>query len=353
LNTSTPEQRPAATARASTPGLRIERINPLAHEAGLKAFMAANSYAAFADLFDRGYRATVADGGASWVGFDGAGVIQMSVTQFVHRFEFRGTHLVAGVLGDLMVGLEYRTFFPALSLMRRMLRDTRERGELDFVYSDPNPGATAIATGAKLDHVGDLDRTVLPFADWRPPQHAAAWLYSTAMTLRAGPRAKDVRCYPAPSFDLTAFGRPFGPSDRILGHHPLSMLRRRLPEFPAALDHVVEVRLERGAAAWDALVLLRVSAKGGIVSICSIRRRADVPLRTIIPALVPIARQIGGYRLQIETLRGSAMEREFAALGFRTRGDLVPIFAKAFTPAGEDACRNVAHWEMTTVDVER
>jgi ABC-type uncharacterized transport system auxiliary subunit len=47
------------------------------------------------------------------------------------------------------------------------------------------------------------------------------------------------------------------------------------------------------------------------------------------------------------------MGREFRSLGFRPRGDTLPIFVKAFSKAGNEAVRNVASWELTALDVER
>jgi hypothetical protein len=84
-----------------------------------------------------------------------------------------------------------------------------------------------------------------------------------------------------------------------------------------------------------------------------VRRRSDIPLRSVIPALPRVARRVGAYRLQIETLVESNMAREFRSLGFRARGDILPIFAKAFTPAGDEAVRHVSDWEMTALDMER
>jgi len=47
------------------------------------------------------------------------------------------------------------------------------------------------------------------------------------------------------------------------------------------------------------------------------------------------------------------MATEFRSLGFRARGDVLPIFVKSFSPAGHEAVRHVAEWELTALDVER
>jgi hypothetical protein len=331
----------------------VEQVNPVEHEADLKALMIAHGHAAFGDFFDRGYRALVADGGTSWVGFDNAGRIQMSLTQFVHSFRFGDLALRAGVIGNVMVAQPYRTFFPAVALFKRMLSDTRDRGELDFIYGDPTPGASAISKVVKMEHVGDLDRLVLPVADARFLKHAGATLLAQAPLVLGGRRAPDARCNPAATYDLEAVAPSLGPTDRMIARHPISMLRRRLSGFPGLNDVVVELRGDRASPNWDALVLMRLATDTRILSILSVRRRPDVSLRWIIPALSGIARRVGAYRLQLETLSGSNMAKEFRSLGFRERGDTLPIFVKAFTPAGQEAVRNVARWELTALDVER
>jgi hypothetical protein len=343
--------KPVAPAAASR--LRVTRVNPVEHEADLKALMSANGIEWFGNFFDRGYRALVADGGASWVGFDDADQIQMNLTQFVHGFQFHGAQLLTGTIGNVMVAQPYRTFFPAFALFRRMLSDTRDRGELDFVYGDPTPGATAISKAVKMDHVGNLDRLVLPIADATLARHVGARLFARAPFVLGDRTAPDVRCYPAASCDLEGVESPLGPDDRLVARHPLSMLRRRLHEFPASNDFVVELRWDRAATRWDALVLLRLAADTRILSILSVRRRSDIALRSVIPALPRVARRVGAYRLQVETLLESRMATEFRSLGFRARGDGLPIFVKAFSPAGHEAVQNVTQWELTALDVER
>jgi hypothetical protein len=165
--------------------------------------------------------------------------------------------------------------------------------------------------------------------------------------------APDVRCYPAATCDLENFDPAVGPDDRIVARHSISMLRRRLSGFPGPNDFVVEFRWDRAATGWDALVLLRLADDTRILSILSVRRRPDISLRAVIPALAPLARRLGAYRLQVETISESKMAREFRSLGFHARGDILPIFVKGFSAAGNDAIRNVVQWEVTALDMER
>lgn len=333
--------------------LSIRRANPLVHEAELKALMSGNGYAAFAEFFDRGYRAAVADGAASWIGFDDSGRVQMSMTQFMHRFQFGRTQLLASVTGNVMAAEAFRTFFPATALFRRMLSDTSEQGDVDLVFGDPTARARAVCQAVRMDHVGNLDRLVLPVADASFTRDIVARAFASVPLLLGGRSAPDVRCYPALNRDLREFESPLGPPDRVVPHHPLSMIQRRLPAFPGLRDFVVELRWTTGAPTWDALILLRLVDEGRILSIFSIRRRADISLRRVVPALAPLARRLGAYRLQVETLLDSRLAKEFRSLGFRPRGDTLPIFAKAFSPEGHDAIRSMDEWELTALDLER
>jgi hypothetical protein len=339
---------------APVSALRVARVNPLDYEAELKALMTANGIPWFADFFDRGYRSLHAEGGASWVGFDDVGRLQMSLTQFVHAFEFGDKRLLASATGNVMVAEPYRTFFPAFSLFKRMLSDTRAGGEIDFVYGDPVPGASAVCRAAKMEQIGNLDRLVLPIADATLAKHVGARLLARAPLILGGRTAPDVRCYPAANYsDLDELSPAAGADDRLVPRHPISMLRRRLHGFPGLNDFVVELRWNPAASRWDALVLLRLAPDTRILSILSIRQRSDISLRCVIPALPPLARRLGAHRLQVETLLESRMAAEFRSLGFRPRGDTLPVVAKAFSAAGEDAVRNAAQWEITAIDMER
>jgi hypothetical protein len=73
----------------------------------------------------------------------------------------------------------------------------------------------------------------------------------------------------------------------------------------------------------------------------------------LIPGLLRAARQRGAHRLQIETIRESDLARDLLRIGFRGRDDLVPIFARAISPAGHEVVNAIHDWEITTLDLER
>ena len=76
-------------------------------------------------------------------------------------------------------------------------------------------------------------------------------------------------------------------------------------------------------------------------------------MAAVAPPLCDAARRIGGRRLQVETLEHSALAREFEHAGFLRRDDIVPVFARSFTPEGAAAMRDAASWELTSLDMER
>ena len=73
----------------------------------------------------------------------------------------------------------------------------------------------------------------------------------------------------------------------------------------------------------------------------------------MIPGLLRAAQERGAHRLQIETIRESDFARELRRIGFRNRDDLLPVFGKAVTPAGEEVVNAIHEWEITAFDMER
>jgi hypothetical protein len=73
----------------------------------------------------------------------------------------------------------------------------------------------------------------------------------------------------------------------------------------------------------------------------------------LIPGVLRAARERGAHRLQMETIRESDLARDLLRIGFRRRDDLVPIFARAITPAGHEVVSAIHDWEITTLDLER
>jgi hypothetical protein len=332
--------------------LTLRRSNPLEHAASLKTLMVENEHKAFGDFFDRGYADVVERGGASWLGFDAHGTLQMNVTLFRHDFHFRGRTLAAGMLGNMMASKEHRTFFPMVALVKQLLRDVRQEGKFDLIYTDPNPGAAAIMKGARLAHVGNLDRCVIPMGEQQLLKHIAASCYAASQRLRVRGRVADIQAHPA-GFDASAFDIPEGESLRLRPHHSAALYRRRLAGYPGPEYTWFEFRLPRRSEGSDAAMLVHGPDANGLAIIYALRRKPDVPVAPLIPPLIRKLRKRGARRLQVEVPRDSDFSRELQGIGFKQRNDLVPVFVHALTEHGAAAAQAFDQWEVTGLDMER
>jgi hypothetical protein len=342
----------APAAESVTSPVTIQQVNPLDFGGELKTFMSEEGHPEFGALFDRGYEAAVRDGAMCWFGRDPSGRLVMSITAFAHAFRYRERTVKAAVLGNFMTAHSHRTFFPSFALMNRVLRDVPKTGRFDLLYGDPNASASAIMKAVRLTHVDDLDRMVLPIADADWARNFAARLYTAFIRVRAG-RVAHATLLPLTDRVLPQFAVPVGRADRLLPYHRGSALRRRLSGFPGNEDHLVELRLDRTSPTWDALVLLRGPDSLGIVQMVAVQRSPLLEMRAIVPALAPIARRLGGRRLQIDPLSKGGFARECARAGLVRRENGGHIFARAFTDAGVEALSDLESWELTSTDMER
>jgi hypothetical protein len=145
----------------------ITTVNPLDHAEEIKRLFVTHGRAEFPDFFDRAYEPAVRAGGVSWLARDEAGQLVMHVACFPRRFRF-GTRDVAGaLLMNAMAAVPYRSFFPARTLMRRARDDLRARGDIDFLYTDPNDPARAVLEASGFRRIGTVERLVLPVGDHR------------------------------------------------------------------------------------------------------------------------------------------------------------------------------------------
>jgi len=333
--------------------LTIRRENPLKYADSLKSLMLAHEHKSFDAFFDRGYADVVDRGGASWLGFDSNGCVQMNVTLFRHDFEANGRTLAAGMLGNMMAAKEYRTFFPMIALIKQLMRDVQAEGKLDFLYTDPNPSATAIVKGTKLEHVGDMDRYVIPLGDQALPKHLAARAYSTSLRLRVAGRVAKIVEHTSESFDPSPFLVPTGESTRVRPHHNCALYTRRLGGYPGPEYRWFSFQLERNRSEPDAAMLVHGPDENGLAIIYAVRRTPGTPIGPLIPPLIAALRKHRTRRLQIETVRDSEFARELEAIGFKHRNDFVPVYVLPISTAGTEAVRSIAQWEITGLDMER
>ena len=332
--------------------LTVRRENPLQYADSLKSLMLGHEHKFFDAFFDRGYADVVEKGGASWLGFDAAGQVQMNVTLFRHDFQMGERTLAAGMLGNMMAAKEYRTFFPMISLIKQLLRDVQSEGKLDFLYTDPNPGATAIVKGTKLVQAGNTDRYVIPLGDESFARHIAARAYSSSLRLRVA-RVARLEEHSSESFDASPFLVPAGDVPRVRPHHSDALYRRRLAGYPGPEYRWFSFTLRRRGGVPDAAILVHGPDENGLAIIYAIRRRTPTPISALIPPLIGALRTRRTHRLQIETVRDSEFARELEAIGFKHRDDFVPVYVYPVSEEGTRAVKSIHEWEITGLDMER
>jgi hypothetical protein len=333
--------------------LTIRRANPLQHAESLKTLMLSHEHKDFEAFFDRGYADVVDTGGASWMAFDAAGQAQMNVTLFRHDFVMGERTLAAGMLGNMMAAKAYRTFFPMISLIKQLLREVHAEGKLDFLYTDPNPGASAIVKATKLSHVGDTDRYVIPLGDENFFKHIAARAYSMSVRLRVRGALATIEEHSSDAFDAESFLFPPVGSPRVRPVHTIAQYKRRLANFPGPAYRWFTFKVDRQSATPDAAILVHGPAGTGMATIYAMRRKPGTPIGPLIPPLARVLRQRGARRLQIEVVRDSELALELEAVGFRPRNDFVPVYTYPITAAGTEAVSAIKQWEITGFDMER
>ncbi len=282
----------AATAgRRVIPAIAI--ANPLDHAAAIKDLFVAHGLPGFPDFFDRTYPAAVRSGAMSWLGREEGGRVVMYQACFPRRFASAQREVVGGLMVNLMVATAYRAFFPALTLLKRVVQDLEARGGIDFLYADPNTAGRILLEAVGFAPIGTLQRYVLPVSDRRVVLDGFIRLFHAWLRARNGAGA-----------GMAAVAHP-------------------AQQFP----------LRATLKAW--------------------RRAPGVDPAAPLPSLIAQLRRRGCARLQVSTIAGSAFGRALRRAGFIPRDDTVPLLARALTPAGAACVAAVDAWEITDLECDR
>jgi hypothetical protein len=343
--------RPATIARAEgrcAAAVTIEAVNPLEHAREIKELFLAHQRPEFPDFFDRTYPGAVARGAVSWVGRDAAGRVVMHIACMRRRFKFGDRDVVAGLLANLMVATTHRSFFPALALINRLVRDTQAGGVTDFLHADPNEQARTLVRGVHFVRVGTLQRYVLPVCDARPVVDAGVRLFHAVLRVAGGlgPRATVV-AHPAAAVRAETFSVPHGATKgaRLAAYHDRALYVSRLQGYPGDRDWWLTCP--------ELAVLVRGPDASGHASLAAMRWTSPLPFRALIPGLVAELRRRGCRRLYVITVAESDLGRTLRRSGFIPRRDTVPLFALPLTPLGEECARSIRDWQITDLDCDR
>ena len=332
--------------------LAIRCVSPLDHADEIKQLFLAHERPEFPAYFDRAYPDAVADGACSWLGRDPDGRLCAHVAQFPRRFWW-GRHLVRGaLLGNLMVAVAYRRFWPALGLLRAVVRDLKASGAVDFVYGDPNETALPVCRAAGLAPVGALQRFVLPLADRRPGIALGIRAYRLLRRVQTGVTRVALAEQPA---DDAAPGHELDPVADVRSLRPIrhsSLYRNRLAGYPGPSDRWYALHA-RAHGTPVARALVRGPDERGVVTLAAWQCEPLSYLRRALVALGDRLRDRGGARLEVSVTVGSHAEREMRRAGFLPRPERIPLVATAFTELGREVVAAASEWRLLPVDLDR
>src|SRR5436309_15585476 len=236
----------------------ITAVNPLDHETDIKQLFVTHERADFPSFFDRAYPAGAQAGGVSWIGRNRAGQVVRHVACCPQRFRFGEREVVGGLMINALVARPYRSFFPAHAMIRRAKSDTKARGDIDFIYTDPNEQAKAVMDMCGFARVGTLTRYVLPVGDRPRLLDGAIRLFHTgvrAVNWSEG-RAALVG-HPAAEFAPAPLEAPSGDSPRLRPDHSSARYAMRMEGYPAASDWWLTLPRNGDAGAPAAGLLVR------------------------------------------------------------------------------------------------
>ncbi len=337
-----------------TPGpVTIAAANPLQHVREIKELFLAHERPEFPEYFDRAYPPAVANGATSWLGRDPGGRLVMHIACLPRRFRFGGREVVAGLLANLMVTKPYRSFFPALGLINRLVGDAKARALLDFLYADPNEDSLALLRGTRFVTVGTLQRYVLPVGDRRPAVDAAVRVLQRLVRLTTRGRPARVAAQSARQFRGERFWVPPEPSPRLVPCHDHALYVSHLKGYPGDGDWWVTGQRDGTPNGPEAALLVRGPDASGRAALHAVRRSPGLPLTAMVAGLIAELRRRGCVRLQTATVAESALGRALRRCGFVPRPEAVPLVALPLTPLGEACVQAVKDWEITELDCDR
>jgi len=332
----------------------IAVVNPLEQAEQIKQLFVTHERPEFPAFFDRAYAAGVRAGGTSWVGRDGAGEIVMHVACFPQRFRFGDQEVVGGLMMNALVARPYRSFFPAHALIKRVKRDAEARGDIDFVYTDPNDQAKAVMDMCGFSKVGTLARYVLPVGDRRwLLDHAIRLAHAGARVIRWSRRSPALSVRPATEFSTVAVEAPQGDSPRLRPYHPSARYAMRMEGYPGPSDWWFTLPRNGDPCAPATGLLVRGPDSSGLAVLQAVRRDPRLPLAELMPGLVAWLRGQECTRLQVSTVAESLFASELRQAGFARREEAESIVATALTPTGTAVLQAPHLWEITSLDCDR
>ena len=337
----------AATAQSSLPLPEISCVNPLLYRSALEQLFAEHERADHSEFFARAYPGAVAEGAKAWIGTDQAGRVVMHASRFPHRFLAGRDTVLGGLIVNIMVAKAYRTHLPARALFERYVADSWNDGDIDLLYTETTPRGANVLTRAGAKVFGHIARFVLPISSERIASNVAIRAYLSLRQRRFGAGRFHVTRHAAEHFVSTALDAPLGRSERIRGVHRVELYRRRLKDYPTALDHWLVATHADGKG----VALVRGPEPSGYAWIQKLDWSDECRGAGMVLAMVDAFREIGCCAVQIHTLAESAFAEELRRAGFVER-ESQPFVALALSDKGERALADIRRWQITDVDLD-
>jgi len=329
----------------------IAAVNALPYAAEIKQLFRSHDRPEFPDFFDRTYPSAIGNGATSWIARDPAGRLAMHIACFPRRFSFQSRGVVAGLMVNLMVAAEHRTFFPAFTLIQRVVRDVKARGDIDLLYADPNAESRALLRGTRFVTLGTMQRYVLPVRHRQLVVDLALRSFHALIQV-AAPRQVRIIPHDATGFRAQAFAAPHATSNRFVAHHDRELFVSRLAGYPGNRDWWITAHRDPGADPVGAM-LIRAPDASALAVLHTVRLAPDLPLAAVLPGLVTELRRRECERIQVSTIAESDFGHSLRRCGFVPRSETLPLFAMPFTKRGEECVGSVKDWEITELECDR
>lgn len=337
----------ASALRTSLPMPDIACVNPLEYRSALERLFAEHDRPDHAEFFARAYPGAVAEGAKAWIGLDADGRAVMHASRFPHPFITGGRRVTGGLIVNILVAKPYRTHHPARALFERFVADSRQDREVDFLYTETTDRGANVLKAAGARAIGRIGRFVLPIRGTRTPADLAIKAYHAVRRVGTGAGRVQAARHPAATFRSEPFDAPLGLSDRLRGIHGMDLYRRRLKDYPTALDQWITAEGQTVAGA----ALLRGPESNGLASIAKLNVDPADAAAPFVLGIASVLRETGCRAVQIYTVAESRFARELRRAGFVERASQ-PLVALPISSAGEDLVARIRTWQIMDLDLD-
>jgi len=330
--------------------LTLATVNPLDVDVDVKSLFASHGDDRFATWFDRAYRLAAHHGSTAWTGRSADGMLKMYIARLDRQFLLDGAVVRGGNVANMFVAQEARTFFPALALVRRLIRDTRGEGVIDFLYGTPNERFAPVSLAAGLQQAGAMARLVLPLGDTSAIRDAVLDVLHLCRYAAASTRRVERQDYSAVEYDVRRSEAP--PTTRGLElFRPREMYSYRLDDYPGDEYRWYEYRRRRDCKPVGTFLMHLPQSDIATIRAQRIYRRDEIG--TVMSDMAFRLRRRGYRRLQTGALASSPLYTTLRRAGFFHRPEDRALHALGITDRGKRAVAALGAAGLEPIDCDR